>query len=715
VGTKIGELDVAKEVRQLKRELCALIFDDALSQKLSKLEPEQVCGTCASLDVSKLDADPCDDCDLPKVPACDHLDPISHELFAFDLGAPDSSSEEMTFTSPIGTKLEKRNMDIYTAQQIAMNRAKALHERMAKPEVATQIKAFKAKVKALYRARDMRHGTDYDDVRRIKLIVVGASVTGVTFHATLYQLMKTNPRGLKFSDIFAIKFIDVYLRPLERLMQARDRTVVPRYEYERLLDTPLDELMEKKRHRSGDSSFLEKPTYWPLRSKSAQDAWKNTHPEMPKELRWGPGHVRSVAEQISKGHQLWMKRYGPKPPANMEYSKTPYRSLMDHLGHWFVGIEEPVRTDDRRGQELDVRFFGVNMNVYGNLPTSHSESDRQDRERAEVGGDVLLRATGLGVDIAGDLPEEITLRKAPRCMCSKRKSNIYDFPSEQRSYWDPIKPELDIQEEQSKHILVVGNSDAAAGVVFSTLLTHFDSCTFEVLAEMFWKCDDETGGLTELQLWFNRLQRSVVALRETEDYKNLSTTDAWTRALHSDDLFHALTDSGYLRPGNNRFLADHVRSGRSIYLGIREEKDHDAAMEALSRNYGGSATDDVKRGIQPVQRYVLSRFLEKAWPENRLLGIVLRNWVNVLLLDFERDGERPLEIERLPKRKKKTYKLAGRVKEFGFGGAVPRDEKRLAEELKYVVNCGGRAYFQHSGNNVLDSGLTDTDDVSTAV
>lgn len=700
MNSKSDELAGARSVRELKKKLCKTIFlDPSLDDHLVKLNHEQVCAICAS---QKDDAPTGEESGAREAMTPNHLAEIEDELFLFDLCASDATAPRLKFRNAIDKCLKKQNMDIYTAQQIAMKRAKALYDRLCDPDVVSEFKAYRAQASELLK---FGNGDDnYGELRQIKLIMIGASVTSVTFHATLADLMRNHPDGLKFEEIFVIKFVDVYLRPLERLMQARDRTVVPRFEYERLFDENLRDIQDAiqegraKSHTEDGVTYLQAPQYLEMTSPEATKKWDESHPDMPTDLRWSPGNVRSVAKQIADGHEAWVKRHGPKPPDGLEFAKTPYDSMMDFMANWFVGIEVPNRTDERRGQEIDGRFFSLNMNKYGNAPGRPVGLEREDRERAELNGDVLFRATGLGVDVPGDLVSKITRRHPEGSEGPVDEDNaIYDFPSEQRSYWDPTKPELDVQEEKSKHILVVGNSDAAAGALFSTLLKQFDSCTFAVLADMLWRCDED-GDLTALQDWFADVQAEVKRLRTTPEYEGLSTSDAWTKALHSDELFNCLTDSRYLKRGTEDIFKRYLRSGRSLYLGIRSDKDHDAVMGDLKTKYGPDADTDLRRAIRPDQRYVMSRFLENAWPENRVLGFILRSYITLLLMNYSREGENPLEIRRLATRKKRTYELTGSITEYGFGGAIELPGKTRRQELKYVINCGGTPYFNKTGN-----------------
>jgi len=542
------------------------------------------------------------------------------------------------------------------------------------------------------------HNNQSSEDRRIRIVIIGASVSGLTFHATLATLMREHPTCPNFHELFSVSFVDIYMRPMERLRQARDRTIVPRFEYERLLSTKLPEAASRYKMPPTGLEYLTLN-----RETGDGDAdlkWRKSHRHMPAHLRWQAGPAREVASAIEEGYTACLNDiYAGIKRTNPD---KKYNELSGNLGSLYGGVRKLTSLKDTSKANKSLHLFLLELQAFQQLGEVSGDP--------EANGDILLMATGLGIDVPGEYPVEVAPRQSPLCDCRVKdeglttevrtpvppEKTVYEFPSEQRSYWDPAKPELDLSEARASEIVVVGNSDSAAGAVFATLLREFDHCTFKTLAKMILSVGPD-GQYTPTQLWFQRVRKAVTAwLNQNTKRKALTETEQWHYALRDRDVQGAL-----FKPDaalNDEMTNKYLRTTRKVLVAIKSRK---AFKDRVEEVQSGRAAPSP---LDPGDLLAAEMLMSRAWPENRLLAACLFTKLEVKLVDIGGTDPGRLKITRGSDRMRGTYKLEGNAVPLERFGNMLDPAPFREREFKYVLNCAGPEYFQHRGNRKIPKG-----------
>lgn len=634
----------------------------------------------------------CSACKKKYIAEC-HAHNTSGNLFAKDISAGLPADNDIDMLENMGIEdpdSPKVNMDVFTAQKMAAERAKIIYDILRSTGFDASLQSFRECIDQI--SRDEFEGDpDRAEDLKIRWVIVGASVSGLTFHATLENLMLEDGLHPRFQDLFTLSFVDIYMKPMERLRQARDRTIVPRFEYERILETNLSSrgaAMFQPPETGSNYLVLDETSF----DGPADDKWKISHTDMPPELRWAAGPAREVAAKIETGYLKCLERF--YAAAHRKLERTPFSELNGNLGCLYQGISSVTPTGAAVSPEEPKHLFQMHLTKYHGAGSA--------KVTADPSGDILLSATGLGIDVPGEHVSEMQVRVSPHCECLVEQINgkeertpreVFDFPSEQRSYWDPAKPELDLSEARASEIFVYGISDSAAGAVFSTLLREFDHCTFKTLAKMVWERgpDDE---MTAAQHWFRRVSAEVEAWRkENTKRQKLTITEQWHYALRSEGVKRALYKPD--RALNDCLRDNYLRTMRKVFVAIKRSRGVDKKIEALN------AKRDFDKDWQPGDQMAAELLMSRAWPENRILAACLFPQLELYLVDVGGESPGQLKISRDESRLRKTYRINGEGIHLAPVSNFLEPAPFNGREFKYVLNCGGPAYFQRRGNRFV--------------
>lgn len=727
-------------VRKAKLKFLNNIFGakrEKLERAFNPIELNSICYKCTAEKDNKAQSggvasgEDCESCGKPNYNSCDHFpdpDPFG-DVFAFDVsrGAISPIPEKAFIPQYPRPRPPKRNMDVFTTQAKAAEKASVLAESIVANDHAAII-AYLDGIKEAKECLILEDGVvDYpdsvDEYLKIRIFCIGTSVAGLTFHATFHSILNqlTEDEAHKFDELFSFNFVDINLRPVERLRQAHNRTIVPRYEYERLFSTPVKALPKGKRSDT-NSRFIKQPRFLHVllakaEAKPIDDEavaalkdeinryWTQLHKDMPVELRWNPGPARSVAKQIALGHKAWFEQ---NARANLPTGGVPsYKSIMVNLGYLCKGIQPYDVMESPRADHLS-HLFNCKLSFYQAPP---NKIRSQTADKPLLGCDLYLDATGLGLDIPGDHVDEVTLRETSDCCCVdvqredkttyKRERPIFDFPSVQRSYWDPVKTELDVSEGNATILFVVGNGDAAAGAIFSAFMRDPNACTFTVLSKLLWRCKSN-GSLTKVQKWFAQIQDSVNAECGSDDCKcdeapakEETITERWLRRFHCEEVQHHLYEGGTAVTNS---VQKYSRTGRRIALGLMRDDMDNKIWAHYEERYRKGPKGTVAK---PGRLFLGEKLMADAWPENRMLVALYRSYLRYYLMDYSKGDEVDFEITRTSNRLKSLFELEGSLAQVEFSDNRTDENATANVTAKYVVNSAGGPYVQLGGNLII--------------
>lgn len=618
---------------------------------------------------------------------------------------------------------DQKNADIFTSQRWA---AKQAHE------VFSVIRQNPQLVDALKN----------DDPFHIAL--VGSSVTGLTFHAVLKTLMdlwakgaSENPRK-KFEDLFQIKYVDSHQRPMQRLLQARDRRIIPRFEYEKIFDKIYDNTDETPALYTTAENQADLVEAWnDLKRLDANvrtmikdncDALKvipicgtssvvmdGKALFMPTALCWQAGGVRDVAKQIETGFYKLVPGHPFDEPDTRDWFQLPKPQPQSTTGGpIFLSVTERSKSivPNTLIRRFVVNFAGENAvpKRDGGEPGTNSDGQapqpimiydevlgRMVERQVQVAGplmvDMVLLATGPGVDIsASHTPKETV--SAPLGIVA----------NSQDSFWNTPKADLDLVEGRPNTVLILGHSDSAAGAVFTTLLRDPEACSYRLLTDLL---SIKNG---EVRAWFKRVKAAVDKVPATDAS---STTEKWLQALKDDTVLAALYDTQDTDLNvRNGELRQFLRSSVDVAIALRPDDNCKVVNAAgavpqfmlFSEGAPVGATDatspEPKMLLEPAA--LRKKLFDKAWPENQLLLALMTRWLQFYQMpqpSLELDPEKqviksvkessPSGTTALFKHKTEIFKVMrtqndGSIEECFF---------------KYVFDCRGPTYYSRDGNH----------------
>ena len=603
-------------------------------------------------------------------------DPADHcRLLSFDPGSRRNPKDKLTS--------DRKNADIFTSQSWAVLKAWQVFGKIV--ENIDEFQGLQIKIKKSKYDSEPKVVEEKPEYDRFVLAIVGSSVTGLSFHATLRYLFDNSrlKHDYEFDDLFEIKYVDSHQTPLQRLFQARDRRIIPRFEYERILDL--------------DSPVDVTVSLYPQGSDELVNAWNDTsqidaYPKalaaleklrafetvpkfMPAELCWQAGNVREVAQRLLEGFNKITKNYKfDGIPGDLQGSSSTG-------GPVYVGSKSLEALDEnaQKTSRLGIVVFPERQKTATAIGANY-----------RLKSDFVLLATGPGVDIPPD-------RQHPTDV----DPDTHYLLNSQSSYWNTPKMELDVVESEGKQVLVLGNGDSAAGAVFSTLFKDAEACTHRFLNAIL-----EHSGYRE---WFTEVRKAVI------EYNSDGTmTERWNKALESNKVLNIL----YRAPYDKEFLDQFLRVPVSVSIGLRleknkDEKDNEVKFASLKANetappFMSFEKDHRGKNYLPILR---QRLFHDAWPENRIIIAVLFN--QLMFYQFNTDEERDL-IKHFHQEERTILQLTGdtapktRLLEF----AVPlftvntyeldldENVKQTPLYFKYVMDCRGRKFFSLSGNMI---------------
>lgn len=602
------------------------------------------------------------------------------------------------------TEQYSSNADIYTSGRWAAKRAHDLF-RAAIDNFdlfkALQLPENDGSIEAMAAAADGKTLPPAFD--KFKIVIVGSSVVGLTFHGTLIHLFrewqKTTGEPFGLSDVFEIQFLDSHWRPLQRLRQARDRRIVPRFEYERLLDlkegAALPERMLSSKVTKLNTVEDVKEFYdrWNEFETVADASAINANTNdlkvsfMPQGLCWEAGSVRNVADQIYDGY---------------------IETVGDETQHLRFEIPKNTKPTSTTGGPLFRK--GAYRPLSDGMATRIGlwTAETMDEDLPNFSCDMVLLATGPGIDISPSGPAE----GAPT------KDRWHE--NNQASYWNTPKVELDVVESDLNSVLILGHSDSAAGTVYSNILNDPEACSYRFLTKLLSDGPDYKD-------WFERLKTAVRAYVKDHRNPNETVTSTWQRALKSEGvqnvLFDAPVEKKYesyaygdmtveklgppdrplalrklLRSNVKISLAFHTRDGRKFTF--KDGKGEPPIfLDCRAAGYDW-----------PNSLELRATLFEGAWPENRIIMALLSPQIDV----FQENGDehKNLIVPKAVGKAKKTVTLQGGAKADEFYYSVPlyqvkvtymdpdTDEDTYERDVvfKYVLDCRGAKFGTKYGN-----------------
>ena len=565
-----------------------------------------------------------------------------------------------------------RNADIFSNQRWAAKRA---HEVFA--EVRRDPALFEGlKVPA-------EHAGGKDTYDKFLLTIVGSSVTGLTFHAVLHFLFRewnNAGQGPRLDDVVTFEFLDSHLRPLQRLLQARDRSITPRFEYERLLTADVSGAAELPAlYEAGEAPLLAawNETETLSDATAIEDniaalraALGDACPEhlyIPKAMCWPAGDVRLVAAHIEEGYRALTQglHHFPDTLGAMSCGSSPTG------GPIYKGVS-PVEGKQNVGRGATYR---LNVNVLGVFDN-----------RSSFYADHVLLATGPGIDIS---PSEVPDGVDPLTLNDVMANS-------QNTYWNTPKIELDLKEARDISVLVLGNSDSAAGTVYSTLFNDPLGCSHRFLRRAL-------APGSHLRGWFTELQRLVGPVPTGR-----STTNHWQARLSDASVLEHLygfatfdEDSSAIHRDQDMVEAQ-LRISVKVGLSLQDGRDP-FLVDGLSEPPPFMRVESSGETLPSSDR-LRTRLFRGAWPENRIVMAMLHDKIEIY--QHRAQAGSPPEIQPILHEGEALQRrnFVVPVYKIEHTSEVVRGQVQASElTFKYVFDCRGATYFTFTGNALVSN------------
>ncbi|SLN62440.1 hypothetical protein PSJ8397_03314 [Pseudooctadecabacter jejudonensis] len=558
------------------------------------------------------------------------------------------------------TKGDSKNGDIFTSQRWAAKRAHDVFHAMRTN-------------RPLFEKLKKSDGS-FD---RFHLTIVGSSVVGLTFHAVLIRLFrlwgeKDGENAMDLDEVMDIQFMDPHPLPMQWLSQARDRRIVPRFEYEALFKhdykdetADLPAIRVRKADLIGpwnDTHNLEDP-----RSYKANKTFFGAVPDdflIPKQLIWKACSVRSVAKAIRKGYfKFGCRSKFPEISFQPEPSGGPgLRRAMFKQCDTVYKLNEVDRVVFRTSAE-----------------TTHPQDNM-----AKVETDYVLLATGPGTDIP----------PAPTDDAAQSTDRNQPIHNSQVSYWNTHKKELDLGETKDMRIMVVADGDSSAGMTYSSLFKDPHACSLTFLRNAL-----EANGA--VRKWFADLKDKIGSA------PGIATTAHWQQRLNDDDILDMFVSDSFLDATVAPEIRTQLRNKTQIVVSLIEPSSEHAADGEKAAGVAQLDSGDVPnlmrveddvRWSQPdmstrggdLRREVLKRYFKGAWPENRIIMFLLQNVLEIYqhsasdgVPKIERSDHLPIGDDEMCRLRTSVFKADVTV---GSGYSRP-------QYFKYVFDCRGKNGF----------------------